>query len=426
MTNLELFKKLNLIIRTTGAHTNPLYLGLLDVTRPQLRDILNPDEDSVMAGSGDVGGDTCIADTRSNPMAICYLLNVCNEVLNSNALNKKDEFSLVLTALSIATDRIEMATAKGYVSSLGCVVDPLMLENTRMSEGRSVSNEIRGISKNYSLLEAIVEAAVLDNTNKDNSVGVERLDVHPLVCVLFSSIRSSSKIKNLVMSKILQHPMQESQSEVAVTASIEFEKLKMLGFLDFNESAYREYHANRQEQAPTPFLSSDFEYVNRTFLGQTHAIDFERAMDIINEPASFNLSRTWYIENIESVRGLDSLLLAMRTFDPFPVIDMFNQIENLERMLVNNDPNKKGMPMPKRQDVERKIEDLKDKIKKTTYTINSGLEEIELRTALVRHGLVVRNPLQSFGNPSLILSGFGHIVAHKAYVNQEVDVEQDL
>lgn len=421
MTNLELFKKLNLIIRTTGAHLNPLYLGLLDVTRPQLRDILNPDEDSSMAVGGEVGGDSYIADTRSNPMAISYLLNICDEVLKSNALNKKDEFSLVLTALSIATDRIEMATAKGYVSSLGCVVDPLMLENSRMSEGRSVSNEIRGISKNYALLEAIVESAVLDNRNKDNGIGIERLDVHPLVCTLFSTLKADRNTRSLVNAKILQFPMLENYRENAVTSSGCFEKLSLLGFLTFNESAYREYHKN--QQAPTPFLSGDIDYISRTFLGQTHAIDFERAMEIVTEPKSFSLSETWYAENIENVRGLDSLLIFMHNFDPFPVVSEFNRMKDLESMLINDDPNKKSKPIPKRQDVERKIEDCQNKITKLTLRINEGINDVTLRTALVRHGLVVRNPLQSFGNPSLILSGFGQIVAHHAHLEQEEGTE---
>lgn len=423
MTNLELFKKLNLIIRTTGAHTNPLYLGLLDITRPRLRDILTPDEDSAMSVGGEVGGDNYIINTFSNPMSIRYLLGICDEVLKSNALNKKDEFSLVLTALSIATDRIEMATAKGYMYSLGCVVDPLMVEDSRMSESRSVSNEIRGISKNYALLEAIVESAILDNTNKDNSIGVERLDVHPLVCILFNTLSSSHRARNLVLAKILQFPMSEELEGAAISTSSPFEQLKMLGFLDFNESAYREYHTNRQEQSPTPFLSGDIDYINRTFLGQTHAIDFERAMEIINEPESFNLSRTWYDENIESVRGLDSLLIAMRNFNPFPVVDHFNSIQELERMLFNDDPNKKSKPMPKRQDVERKIKDYQEKIAKLTGRIKDSISEVELRTTLVRHGLVVRNPLQNFGNPSLILSGFGQLVAHHAHVRQDEDAD---
>lgn len=424
MSKFELFKKLNLLIQISGIKDDPRYCGMLNVSRPSPSDAYK----SQFAESSDLvsGVNNERIDTYPNPMAVKYLMNICEDVLLSKVPNRKDEFQLATLAFHLAVSRLSLAIAENKLYEFHKCEPLTQNYNNGLSSGSSLGNELRHILDTFKLNSEYIESAVSNTlTYSDNSGYVKRLDVDPKVCVLYPIMRQESFVD------IVKYDMFGQPKPDAIAPAMGFRgraparsyvtaqsALAILGMIDV------EVNLADDDSVTT---------IRPTLFGKSLFSDLEASLINWNIPdwgesSCSTVDPIWYRDHIESVPGLINALYQLLKWNSF---EMYQSKLDLDDH--NNRPRlastKPSSPADEKAISKGKL--IIRKAKESTLALNKVLNDVSIRLALTQFGLVVRNPLYDARdevlcfNPPLILSGFGIVVAlhDNSKVGEEADDE---
>lgn len=423
MSKFELFKKLNLLIQISNIKDDPHYCGMLNVARPSPSDVFRSAfaEDSDMVSG--VNNDRI--DTYPNPMAVKYLMNICEDVLLSKVPNRKDEFQLVTIAFHLAVNRLSSAIAENKLYEFH-ECEPLTKNyNNGLASGSSLGNELRHILDTFKINNEYIESAVSNTlTYSDNSGYVKRLNIDPKVCVLYPLMDRES-FKDIVKYNIFGEPKPDaippSLSRAPARSRVSAqEALSILGLIEVDTN-----------------LADDnsVTVIRPTLLAKSMLWDLEVALrywtnDPRSERSEYTIDPIWYRDYIESVPELQTTLAQLLIWDSFAMyqhkLDLDEHTNRPQLVSFAKSENPSMKKAVNRGDV------ITNKAKALSLTLNKALDDVKVRLALTQFGLVVRNPLYDARdsilkfNPPLILSGFGIVVAlhDSSKVGEEEDDEE--
>lgn len=417
MSKFELFKKLNLLIQISGIADNPLYCGMLNVARPSPSDAFRSQfaEDSDLVSG--VNNDRI--DTYPNPMAVKYLMNVCEDVLLSKVPNRKDEFQLATLAFQLAVSRLSSAVGENKLYEFHDCEPLTQNYNNGLASGSSLGNELRHLLDTFKLNSEYIESAVSNTlTYPDNSGYVKRLDIDPKICVLFPFIDEPEFI-NVVKYTMFGEPQPTARAPLSKAPARESTSVRqaliILGIVELEVNL-------ADDEAETK--------LQLTLLGRSLLKDFETALDLLssNPRNGYKVDPTWYGKYIEVVPNLDRALAQLLAWDSFYMYDLKGQHDKFTKLRVPA-----GTTVDTLADEGVKASKISSKARIKSEKLLKDLDNVSIRLALIQFGLVVRNPLYDARdsilkhNAPLILSGFGIAVAqYSAKCNETAEEDPDM
>lgn len=403
MSKFELFKKLNLVLRITGMNTNPTFMGLLNVAQASPADAYKSHFQESSSSPDD-----CL-EVYPNPMAVRYLMGICEEVINSKTPNRKDEFQLVAIALKLAVKRISTAFDNNDASEFvdcNALLDFNPSRNGMCSAG---GNEIRSTIESFNTDHDYTEVALSNALMDGGKSYVSKLDLNPIVCLLAPVIENSFLLRFIdkeVFGNDEPVPVadprdaptrrQANESEIAV-------RLSLLG-LAHTVGGVSELKAS--------------------VLAKSLNVEFETAINHWTDKGHHYVNPDWFNSVIAPVPNLVDTLLQLLGHDSFEYktkslgfnarLKALSDEELLDEGSIAHRPEQRKCW----EDID--LEKSRNLASKQTSIIRKLLDNVQIRLMLVQYGLVVRNPLYDANdailkyNPPVILSGFGVVVAKYA------------
>ena len=393
MSKFELFKKLNLMIQASGLIKDKDIGLVLNVER----DTPSSAYSSTFSESCSSSDGTAPINVYPNPMAVRFLMGICEEVLGSKVPNRKDDFQMVAITFQLAVSRAKKAIYESAMYLVGESDELLNNDVGGLVSGYSISNEIRTIIDGFNNSYLHTESAVSNALSEPaNSTYVKCLQINPLVCLFANKIDDRG-----LVSFVNQHILGKVPEPALATKPVSGVSVALIDM----------------GIAENVITVGDLPQMGATYLGKSLNVDFEKAFihwkpDYFTGESPYQLERTWYEKNISSVSGLSHAIHLLHEWDNFVAFEYSKELA-LKLQLAKN-PDTPKMPTRKADALGNRIHDLAEK----GEAMRSFLSDVRIRMALIRYGLVVRNPLYHGGdealrfNPPLILSGFGVVVAN--------------
>lgn len=392
------------MLRITGINTNPTFMGMLDVSHVSPADAYKSEFQESSSSLDD-----CL-EVYPNPMAVRYLMGICEEVINSKTPNRKDEFQLVAIALKLAVKRISTAFDNNDASEFVECNELLDFNPSRNGMCSAGGNEIRSTIESFNTDHVYTEVALSNSLMYDGKAYVRELDFNPIICLLAPVMDNpfllrfidkevfgnNEPVPALEPNSVRPTRKQANESDIYV-------RLSLLGLAH---------------------TVGGFSELQASVLAKSLNVELETAINHWTKKGHHYVNPEWYNSTIVPVQNLVEALTQLLDHDSFEYktkslgfnarLQALSDEELAEEGSIANRPEHRKCW----EDIE--LEKLRNLASKQTSVIRNLLGNVQIRLMLVQYGLVVRNPLYDANdailkyNPPVILSGFGVVVAKYA------------